>query len=185
VETRRNEPAEGGVATMEHVKMNCAEMESKLADLLLDAEAVPAKVQMHLTECDDCRTQLAELQATMNLLDEWKAPEPSPYFATRMQARMREERETAPGGWLARKLAGLRSSFAYGPVTHTRPLAAMALTVLLLLGGGTYLGLTDWTQTTQPPAQTAVVHDLQLLDSNAQVLDQLESIADNNNQDGE
>ena len=61
----------------------------------------------------------------------------------------------------------------------------MALTVLLLLGGGTYLGLTDWTQTTQQPAQTAVVHDLQLLDSNAQVLDQLESIADNNNEDGE
>jgi len=30
-----------------------------------------------------------------------------------------------------------------------------------------------------------VVHDLELLDSNAQVLDQLESISDNNNQDGE
>jgi len=102
-----------------------------------------------------------------------------------MQARMREERDTAPGGWLARKLASLRASFTDGPVTHTRPLAAMALTVLLLLGGGTYLGMADWTQTSQQPNQTAVVHDLELLDSNAQVLDQLESIADNNNQDGE
>ena len=64
-------------------------------------------------------------------------------------------------------------------------LAAMALTVLLLLGGGAYLGMTDWTQATKQPEQTAVVHDLQLLDSNAQLLDQLESIADNNNQDGE
>jgi hypothetical protein len=170
---------------MEHMKINCTEMESKLADLLLDPGAVPASVQTHVAECNACGTQLAELQATMNLLDEWKAPEPSPYFATRMQARMREERETAPGGWLARKLAGLRASMAYGPVTHTRPLAAMALTVLLLLGGGAYLGMTDWTQTTQQPSQTAVVHDLQLLDSNAQVLDQLESISDNNNQDGE
>jgi hypothetical protein len=170
---------------MEHMKINCTEMESKLADLLLDPEAVPAAVQKHVAECNACGTQLAELQATMNLLDEWKAPEPSPYFATRMQARMREERETAPGGWLGRKLAALRASIAYGPVTHTRPLAAMALTVLLLLGGGTYLGMTDWTQTTQQPNQTAVVHDLELLDSNAQVLDQLESISDNNNQDGE
>lgn len=185
MDTRRNGPAEGGVAIMEDLKMNCTEIESKLADLLFDAEAVPAKVQAHVAECDACRTQLSELQATMNLLDEWKVPEPSPFFMTRMQARLREEREAAPAGWLARKLAGLRASVAYGPVTHTRPLAAMALTVLLLLGGGAYLGLTDWTHTAQQPIQTAVVHDLELLDSNAQLLDQLESISDNNNQDGD
>jgi hypothetical protein len=170
---------------MENSKMNCTEMESKLADLLLDPEAVPAKVQAHVAECDACRGQVADLRATMNLLDEWEAPEPSQYFMTRMNARMREEREAAPQGWLARKLTGLRASFTYGPVTHTRPLAAMALTVLLLLGGGTYLGMTDWTSTAQQPTQTAIVHDLQLLDSNAQILDQLESIADNNNQDGD
>lgn len=170
---------------MENLKMNCTEMESKLADLLLDPEAVPAEVQSHVAGCAACRTQVAELQATMNLLDEWTAPEPSPFFVTRMQALVRQEREGAPAGWLARKLAALRAGIAYGPVTHTRPLTAMALTVLLLLGGGTYLGMTDWTHTAQPPAQTAVVHDLQLLDSNAQLLDQLESIADNNNQDGE
>ena len=35
--------------------------------------------------------ELASLQQTMGLLDEWQAPEPSPYFATRLQARMREE----------------------------------------------------------------------------------------------
>ena len=165
--------------------MNCTDVESKLADLLLDPETVPAKVQEHVAECSACRAQVAELRATMNLLDEWKAPEPSPYFMTRMQARLREEHEAAPAGWLARKFAALRAGFAYGPVTHTRPLAAMAMTVLLLLGGGAYLGMTDWTQTTQQPTQTAVVHDLQLLDSNAQLLDQLESIADNNNEDGE
>jgi hypothetical protein len=170
---------------MEHLKMNCTEVESKLADLLLDPGAVPAKVQEHVAECGACQAQVAELRATMNLLDEWKAPEPSPYFTTRMMARIREEREAAPSGWLARKFAELRAGFVYGPVTHTRPLAAMAMTIMLLLGGGAYLGMTDWTQTTQQPTQTAVVHDLQLLDSNAQLLDQLESIADNNNQDGE
>ncbi len=49
----------------------------------------------------------------------------------------------------------------------------MALTVMLLVGGGTYLGVTDWMQPAQQPTQNAaVVHDLQTLDNNAQVLDQ-------------
>jgi hypothetical protein len=43
--------------------------------------------------------------------------------------------------------------------------------------------VTDWNHPAQPPAQTAVVHDLQTLDNNAQLLDQLESISDNNNGD--
>jgi hypothetical protein len=64
-----------------------------------------------------------------------------------------------------------------------RPLAAMALTVMLLVGGGTYLGVTDWNHPEQPAPQTAVVHDLQLLDNNAQILDQLESLSDNQNGD--
>ena len=55
----------------ENLKMNCTEVETKLADLLLDPEAVPAKVQAHVAECDACRTQVADLRATMNLLDEW------------------------------------------------------------------------------------------------------------------
>ncbi len=56
----------------------------------------------------------------------------------------------------------------------------MALTVMLLLGGGTYLGITDWNQPANPPEQAAVVHDLQTLDNNAQLLDQLEALSSNN-----
>ena len=37
----------------------------------------------------------------MELLDEWQAPEPSPYFDTRLQARLREEMaKPATVGWL-------------------------------------------------------------------------------------
>ena len=183
METRRRSPAESGVATMEKSMKNCTEMESKLADLLLDAKSVPAKVQTHVAECASCQAELAELKATMALLDEWQAPEPNPFFVSRMNARMREEREAAPAGWLARRIARMRAGFAYGTASHVRPLAAMALTVLLFLGGGAYLGVTDWNHPAQPPAQAAVVHDLQLLDSNAQLLDQLESISDNNGGD--
>ena len=159
---------------MEQMKKNCTGMESKLADLLLDPEAVSAKVQSHVAACDQCRAELEELRATMALLDAWEGPEPSPYFLTRMDARLREERAAAPQGWLER----LRARFAYGPATHVRPLAAMALTIMLLVGGGTYLAVTDWDQMPPPQGQAAVVHDLQLLDSNAQLLDQLASISD-------
>jgi hypothetical protein len=158
-------------------------MGSKLADLLLDPLAVPAKVQTHVAKCDRCQDELAELKATMDLLDAWEAPEPSPYFFTRLNARMREEREAAPTGWLASRMARLRAGFAYGPQTHVRPLAAMALTIMLLVGGGTYLGITDWNQAAQPGGQAAVVHDLQTLDNNAQLLDQMESLSSNENGD--
>ncbi len=95
---------------------------------------------------------------------------------------MREEREAPPAGWLAGTIARLRATVAYGPGLHVRPLAAVALTVMLLVGGGTYLGVTDWMQPAQPAAQNAaVVHDLQTLDSNAQVLDQMEALTANPN----
>ncbi len=159
------------------MKTNCTEMEAKLADALLAPEAVPAKVTSHLAECEPCRKHLDELRATMALLDTWQAPEPSPYFMTRFNARLDDERRAAPAGWLER----LRARFTYGPQLHARPLAAMALTAVLLLGGGTYLGVTNWDQKDAAPPQAAVVHDLQVLDNNAQLLDQLESITDNDN----
>jgi len=156
-------------------------MDEKLANLLLDPVAVsdtdlPIKVQTHLAGCDRCRRELDELRATMNLLDTWKTPEPNPYFLTRLEARLREEREAQPAGWLAT----LRAHLVFHPVSHVRPLAAMALTIVLLVGGGAYLGITDWNQPPAAPPQTAVVHDLQTMESNAQLLDQLETISSNN-----
>lgn len=159
-------------------------MESKLAGLLLDPETAPAKVRAHVEECEGCREELAKLKATVALLDAWEAPEPSPYFMTRLDARMREERASAPAGWLARKLMGLRAGFTYGPHAHVRPLTAMALTILLLLGGGTYLNVTNWDQPAATPSQAAVVHDLQTLDNNAQLLDQLEALSSSDTESG-
>jgi hypothetical protein len=167
---------------MSRMKQNCAGMDSKLADLVLDPSSVPAKVQSHVAQCEDCGRQLAELKATMALLDTWEAPEPNPYFLTRFEARLREEREAAPAGWLARQLARLRAGVAYGPGIHVRPLAAMALTVVLLVGGGTYLDLTDWNHPIQQN-EADVVHDLQGLANNSQLLDQMEALSTNDNGD--
>lgn len=162
---------------MESTMKRCTGMEKQLAEMLLNPDSAPAKVTTHVAECDFCRTELEELRTTMALLDRWEAPEPSPYFMTRFNARLDEERAAPPAGWLER----LRARFAYGPRIHARPLAAMTLTVVVLLGGGAYLGISNWTQPATPKHSTAVVQDLQLLDNNAQLLDQLESISGNEN----
>jgi hypothetical protein len=164
---------------METKKNTCTGMDQKLADLLLDPAAVPENVTTHVAGCEDCHRQLEELRATMALLDNWEVPEPNPYFMTRFEARLGEERKAAPAGWLER----MRARILYGPQTHARPLAAMALTIMLILGGGAYLGVTNWEQQTAPSHEAAVVGDLQTLDSNAQLLDQLESISGTNTTD--
>ena len=151
-------------------------MESRLADMLLDPGSAPHKLREHVEQCAPCRAELAELKATMALLDTWKLPEPSPYFFTRLDARMREERQAAPAGWFAR----LRARLAYGPSMHVRPLAAMALTVMLLIGGGAYLNVTQWDQPVVPSDHAAVIGDLQVLDNNAQLLDQMEAMSSSN-----
>jgi len=176
--------------------MNCNDIKSRMPDLLFQVDMVFEPEQMiaaentsmdegihsHLAECDACRQQLEELRATMSLLDSWKAPEPNPYFLTRLNARLDEEREAAPANWPMSWYEKLRARVVYGSRLGLRPVAAMAMTVVLLVGGGAYLGLNNWDQpVTQPPAaQAAVVHDLQTLDNNAQLLDQLESLSSQN-----
>lgn len=167
--------------TMKLHGTNCAGNESKLAELLLDPEGAPAEVRAHVEECESCGNELEELKATMSLLDTWEVPEPSPYFMTRLEARVKEEREAEPAGWLKRRLAAMRAGLAYGSRVHVRPLAAMALTILLLLGGGAYLDLTTWDHVGAPAKQTAVVHDLQTMENNAQLLDQLEALSSTSN----
>jgi anti-sigma factor RsiW len=170
-------------ARKNELNSGCKEAERKLAELLLasaESAALPGELQAHLDGCTSCRRELAELRATMALLETWESPEPSPYFLTRLEARLREEREAEPAGWLQGGLARLRARFNYGPRTHLRPLAAMALTVLMLVGGGTYLGVTDWLQPPAAAGQAAVVRELQTMDSNAQLLDQLEALSSSN-----
>ena len=160
---------------MERNNTMCAGMEQKLAELLLEPATVPARVKEHVAGCAACAGELEQLRSTMALMDTWEAPEPNPFFMTRFAVRFQEEKQAAPAGWWER----LRSRAIFGQQMHMRPIAATVLTVLLLLGGGAYLDV-YWQQPPAVPAQTAVVHDLQLLDNNAQLLNQLEQISDEN-----
>jgi hypothetical protein len=60
----------------------------------------------------------------------WEAPEPNPYFLTRLNARLDEEREIAPVVWPMSWLRRLRARLVYGSRLTLRPVAAMAMTVV-------------------------------------------------------
>ena len=80
--------------------MKCEKLQGYLPDMIFDPTRVPAEAMQHVKECPACAGELKELQATMQLLDSWKAPEPSPYFDTRLAVRLREaESLKRPDGW--------------------------------------------------------------------------------------
>ena len=157
--------------------MICRKVKANLADLLLDPESVPVEVRGHVKECSACSQELALLEATMSLMDEWSAPEPTPYFDSKLAVRLREEQRATPAGFLERT----RARLLFGSNTSLRPLMAGALALLLILGGGTYAGIMTASHSGTPQPSSAMVRDLQSLDENAQVFQQLSAL----DQDGD
>jgi predicted anti-sigma-YlaC factor YlaD len=80
--------------------MKCEEIFELMPDLAAGMDSATPEVNDHLTSCAACAEKLDEMRKTMALLDEWRAPEPSPYFDTRLMARVREEK-AKPSSWLA------------------------------------------------------------------------------------
>ncbi|HKW17345.1 MAG TPA: hypothetical protein VJO35_07560 [Terriglobales bacterium] len=101
--------------------MKCNEIREQLPDLAAGLVAGVPEVDEHLRSCAECAGTLAEFEKTMALLDEWQTPEPSPYFDTRLQARLREEIAKRPAtrfAWLLRPAlaASLAAIVAVGAV---------------------------------------------------------------------
>lgn len=162
--------------------MKCEKLQAYLPDMIFDPTRVPAEAMQHVRECPGCAVELKELQATMQLLDGWEAPEPSAYFDTRLAVRLREARESEAPGWLER----LRLHLLFGSNLHLRPAVAAAFALAIIVSGGSYIGVESFNHTVAPHhrrAVSATVNDLELLDSNAQTLQQLASF-DETNADG-
>jgi hypothetical protein len=151
--------------------MICRDTKANLTNLLLDPEQAPAGVREHVAQCAGCTEELKALEATMQALDGWSAPDASPFWDARMAVRLRAERQTEPAGFVER----LRARLLFGSNLHLRPLAAGALALLLLIGGGAYEGFVNLHPTTAANT-SATVRDLQSLDENAQVFQQLNTL---------
>jgi anti-sigma-K factor RskA len=97
----------------------------------------------------------------MALLDEWVAPEPSPYFDTRLHARLREEAAKQPSSW-------------FSWINLRRPVLAASLVAVVAIGASVFRleekKLHHPTPTVASVAEPGTaVGDLQALDQNHDV----------------
>ena len=99
--------------------MKCNEIRELLPDLAAGLTSAEPEVNDHLRSCAACAGTLAEFRKTMAVLDEWQAPEPSPFFDVRLQARLREQAATRSAGWWA---------------WARRPALAVSLAVVMMAG---------------------------------------------------
>src|SRR5579862_4715889 len=134
--------------------MNCEKIHDRMPDVAAGMSELTAEEREHLEGCTSCADQLKAMRATMALLDEWQAPEPSPYFDVRLQARLREEIAKPQAGWLQ---------------WFRRPVLAAALTVLMGIGVGLFVTRGS---NVQPPDEVyaevgpgSAVSDLKALDT--------------------
>jgi len=152
--------------------MNCTEIQDRMLDVAAGVVPATAEDTRHLAGCGACAGKMEEFRKTMALLDEWKAPEASPYFDTRLQARLREEMaipQTA--GWFA---------------WFTRPVLATALTLVVAVGVGLFVMRggsvkPDGGETTIATADVqpgTAVSDLQALDNNHDMYSDFELLDD-------
>src|SRR5271157_1746064 len=82
--------------------MKCGNIREELMEAVLSGpELATSVVQDHLATCSVCAREVASLRQAMSLLDDWQAPEPSPYFSARLRARLCEERSVRSPRWLA------------------------------------------------------------------------------------
>jgi predicted anti-sigma-YlaC factor YlaD len=99
--------------------MKCNEIRELLPDLAAGVIAAAPEMNEHLRSCAGCAGMLTDFQKTMALLDEWQAPEPTPYFDVRLRARLREEAQKQPRSWFA---------------WMRRPVMAVSLAVIVAAG---------------------------------------------------
>jgi hypothetical protein len=133
--------------------MKCNEIRELLPDLAAGLTPAAPEANDHLSSCAACSETLADFRKTMALLDEWQVPEPSPYFDTRLRARLREESEKKQTSWLS---------------WVRRPALTGAMAALLLASGaGIFLMQRGYVGPTPQPIQPGTaISDLQSLDRN-------------------
>ena len=152
--------------------MNCKSCQNSLPDLLLDAAApTNAAAREHLAACPACDEEFRSLKATFDLLDSWKAPEPSLYFDQKLAVRLREEQANPPAGFFEK----LRARLLFNTGRQFRPALAGALALAVIVGGGTALDLSVARPGThvQP---SATINDLQILDKNEQAIQTMDQL---------
>ena len=157
--------------------MNCKDCLNSLPNLLLDPTAPSnTSAREHLVACASCNEEFRSLKATFDLLDSWKAPEPSPYFDQKLAVRIREEQVAPPAGWFER----MRARLLFNTGRQFRPAMVTALALVIIVGGGTAANLSLHPA---PVQASAAVNDLQNLDNNAQAIQTMDQLLQDDSAD--
>ena len=145
--------------------MKCEEIRERVLDVAAGRSEPTKEESAHLASCDACALQLKSIRSTMSLLDEWRAPEPSPYFDVRLQARLREEMAKPQAGWLH---------------WFRRPVLAAALTVIMGVGIGLFFARGNGPVPPRPLVAEvgSAVSDLQTLEKNNEMYADFELLDD-------
>jgi len=162
---------------------NCKEIREAVLEAAISEQPVRSELREHMEGCPGCRQEWESMRDTVALLNTWEAPEPSPFFDTKLNARLRAEAEAAPSGWRARFMAAVQNLREH-PLGW-RPLTAAALAVVMAAGVSIYQVTSHPSTTTQASAENGAcaVVDLQDLDKNQQLLNQLSILDDSDNGD--
>jgi anti-sigma factor RsiW len=153
--------------------MKCVKIREQLMSAVLSGlELATPAVEEHLAACEKCALEVASLRQTMEMLDEWRTVEPSPYFSVRLRARMREEHAEQAVGWL---------SWVRRPAVLTAAAALLAVGVGMLEGAHwkSSRGM-DTARNNRPVVTTtsAAVGDLQYLDNHADLFSDFDALDD-------
>lgn len=146
--------------------MKCNEICGLMPDLAAGLGTVTPEVSDHLKSCAACAGKMVEVRQTMALLDEWRAPEPSPYFDTRLMARVREEKGQPSGWWQWLRKPALAVSLAV--------LMVMSIT---LFRNDTGLGSRDG-QVVIAAEPGSAVSDLSAMDKNSELYSDFDVLDD-------
>ena len=146
--------------------MKCTDIGEQLMDMAMGLPAEPP-VEEHVRACAACGGRLESLRQTMTLLEEWQAPEPSPYFDSRLEARLRET-AARPRGWLV----WLKKPALAGA------LAALLIVAGLLIGPGHNALQPATTIATSQPQPGTAVSDLQDLEKNHEIFTNFDMLDD-------
>lgn len=154
--------------------MDCNSFRKELPDLVLTPGARPSLAAVaHLRTCPPCADEYLGLQKTFGLLDTWQVPEPSAFFDQKLAVRIREEQTAPRMSWFEQ----LQTRFLFNTGRNFRPALAGALALALVVGGGSYAGVSGAFGHGSTAQASATVNDLQILDHNEQafqVMDELQ-----------
>ncbi len=121
--------------------MKCKTIHSKII-FFLDGELAPKEMELiksHISECSDCSAFAVDLQKSMAILDSEKSPTVTPFFYTRLKAKLENQvgeqneiyrrpvliRVLQPAFFSILLIAGIYAGIKIGQPANSTPISAI------------------------------------------------------------